>query len=127
MKQRAINSIEVLEPSGAYSQAFEVSGGTRTVYVSGQIPVRRDGHTPKAFAEQARLAWANVAAQLAAADMTIDNIVKHTTFLADRRYRKANSEVRQEVLGHRSPALTVVIVDIYEEEWLLEIEAIAVA
>lgn len=35
--------------------------------------------------------------------------------------------VRQEVLGDRAPALTVVIATIYDEDWLLEIEAIAVS
>jgi len=30
------------------------------------------------------------------------------------------------VLGDHTPALTIIITDIYAEEWLLEIEAIAV-
>ncbi len=59
--------------------------------------------------------------------MSLDNIVKHTTYLSDRQYRDQNSTVRREVLGDRNPALTVVITGIYDEEWLLEIEAIAVA
>ena len=125
--QRPINSKETPEPSGGYCQALEVSGSTRTLYISGQIPVARDGSTPNSFAEQARLAWANVEAQLAAADMTFDNLVKHTTFLADRRYRDENSEIRQQVLGNRTPALTVVIATIYDDRWLLEREATAVA
>lgn len=77
--------------------------------------------------EQARVAWRNVEAQLEAADMSLDNIVKHTTYLSDRKYCDENSEVRREILGHRTPALTVVIADIYDDAWLLEIEAIAVA
>ncbi len=127
MKQRAINSKEGPEPSGCYSQAVEVSGGERTLYVSGQIPVGRDGSVPETFAGQARLAWANIEAQLATANMSLDNIVKHTTFLADRCYRNENSEIRRIVFGDdRAPALTVVIATIYDEDWLLEIEAIAV-
>jgi hypothetical protein len=31
------------------------------------------------------------------------------------------------VLGDRSPALTIVIAGIYDEAWLLEIEAVAAA
>jgi len=127
MKQRTIDSKEGPESTGGYSQAVEATGVKRTVYVSGQIPVDRNGATPESFADQARLAWMNVKAQLAAADMTVDNIVKHTTFLADRRYRCENGKVRREVLGDRAPALTVVIADIYDEAWLLEIEAVAVA
>jgi 2-iminobutanoate/2-iminopropanoate deaminase len=32
-----------------------------------------------------------------------------------------------EFLGDHRPALTIIIADIYSEEWLLEIEAIAMA
>jgi len=59
--------------------------------------------------------------------MTLNNIVKHTAFLADRCYRDANNKVKQEVLGDHESALTVVIADIYDESWLLEVEAIAMA
>ncbi len=79
------------------------------------------------FIAQARQAWANLETQLRAADMGLDNIVKHTTFLSDRAHRAENSLVRKEVLGEREPALTVIVCDIFDESWLLEIEAIAVA
>jgi hypothetical protein len=49
-----------------------------------------------------------------------------TTYLADRRYREANSRIRHELLGDHRPALTIIICDIYSEDWLLEIEAVAV-
>ena len=44
-----------------------MSGAQRLLFVSGQIPVAADGATPKDFTSQARLAWANVEAQLRAA------------------------------------------------------------
>ncbi len=130
MKIRSINSPnapDVPGASGGYSQALEVSEPSRLLFISGQIPVRPDGFTPESFVEQARLAWANVEAQLKAAGMGLENIVTHTTFLADRRYRVQNSEVRREVLGELSPAVTIIITGIYDEGWLLEIEAIAAA
>ena len=113
--------------SGGYSQAVLLEGTARIVHVSGQIPVEKDGTVPEVFEAQARLAWKNVERQLAAAGMGLDNIVKHTTFLSSRKYREANSRVRQEVLGDLAPALTVVIADVYDEAWLLEIEAVAIA
>ena len=58
--------------------------------------------------------------------MGLENIVKHTTFLSSREHRAANSKVRQDVLGDIAPALTVVIAEIYDEAWLLEIEAVAI-
>lgn len=125
MKQRILDSDKALSADGGYAQALEVSGATRTLYISGQIPVDKDGNTPSDFSDQARLTWQNIIHQLEAADMGLDNIVKHTTYLASREYRDENSRVRQEILENRKPALTVVIAGIYDESWLLEIEAIA--
>ena len=45
--------------------------------------------------------------------------------LEDRRYRSSNSKARQEILGNHETALTVVIAEIYDEEWLVEVEVIA--
>ena len=69
-----------------YAQAIEVTGATRWLFVSGQIPVSADGAVPESFEDQARLAWANVIAQLRAGGMTLDNLVKVTIFLSDRKY-----------------------------------------
>ncbi len=127
MKLRSIDAADAPKPAGGYAQAVEVSGAARTLYVSGQIPVDAKGNCPVGFAEQVRLAWANVLAQLAAAGMGVENLVKVTIFLSDRRYALENRQVRQEVLGSHRPALTVIITGIFDEAWLLEIEAVAVA
>lgn len=127
MKTRAINAPEVPAPSGGYAQVVEATGVQRIVHVSGQIPMALDGTVPSDFLGQSRQAWANVKAQLRAADMTLDNLVKATIFLSDRRYAAENRQVRNEVLGKRTPALTVIITDIFDESWLLEIEAVAMA
>ena len=127
MKIRKITAPDSHDLQSRYSQALEVSECERTVYVSGQIPVAADGTVPESFSDQARQAWANVEAQLRAADMGLENIVKHTTFLASRQYRVQNSAIRKEILGELEPALTVIICDIFDESWLLEIEAVAVA
>ena len=124
MNRRAIHPSDT-----TYAQAHEVSGAARIVFVSGQVPEAEDGTVPADFRSQCRLAWANVEIQLKAAGMTFDNLAKTTIFLADRRYREEAREVRQELLGDLAvqPAMTVVITGIYDEVWLLEIEAIAVA
>lgn len=109
---------------GAYALAYEVTPA-RTIYISGQIPTHPDGSVPADFEAQCRLVWHNIDAQLAAAGMTRRDLVKVTTFLADRRYRDVNARVRRELLGDHLPALTIIIADIYDSAWLLEIEAIA--
>jgi enamine deaminase RidA (YjgF/YER057c/UK114 family) len=57
--------------------------------------------------------------------MAVANLVKVTVFLSSREFALANREIRQEMLGSHSPALTVIIADIFDEQWLLEIEAVA--
>jgi 2-iminobutanoate/2-iminopropanoate deaminase len=127
MQTRTIAAPDAPFAAGGYAQAVETTGAARVLYVSGQIPEDRDGQLPSSFADQCRQAWANVEAQLRAADMSLDNLVKVTTFLSDRRYALENRAVRQEVLGHRTPALTVIIAGIFDDRWLVEIEAIAAA
>lgn len=127
MQRRIINAADAPQAAGGYAQAVEITGATRILHVSGQIPQAADGTVPAAFADQCRLAWANLEAQLRAAGMTLDHLAKVTTFLADRRHAAENRAVRQAVLGDRAPALTVVITGIFDEAWLVEIEAVAMA
>jgi enamine deaminase RidA (YjgF/YER057c/UK114 family) len=94
-------------------------------FLSGQVPETKDGIVPATFDDQCRLAWKNVEIQLTDAGMSLENLVKITVFLSHREYREANARIRKEILGEISPALTIIITGIYEEKWLLEIEAIA--
>ncbi len=128
MQIRRINADDAIKAiGGGYSQAFEVTDAKRILFVSGQVPVDRHDRVPDGFPAQCALAWANIQAQLRAAGMTLDNVVKVTTFLSDRDYGKANREVRLLVLGDRCPASTTVVVDIFDSEWLVEVEVIAAA
>ena len=125
MALKKINAPRAPQTSGSYSQGIEVGSAARMLYISGQIPVTLDDHVPASFADQCLLVWRNVEAQLEAANMTFDNLVKVTTYLSGRQYREENSRIRRQVLGSHAPALTVIIAEIYDEAWLLEIEAIA--
>ncbi|MBK1660639.1 RidA family protein [Paracraurococcus ruber] len=127
MLARPINAPDAPIPATGYVQAMEVSGHARLLFVSGQTPVGADGAVPEGFEAQCRQAWKNVAAQLAAAGMTLDNLVMHRTYLADRSFALANRAVRNEVLRGRQAALTVVVAGIFDENWLVEIEAVAAA
>ncbi|MFI6503013.1 RidA family protein [Nonomuraea typhae] len=110
-----------------YTQGALVEGARRLLFVSGQVPETAGGVVPEGFAEQCRLAWRNVQAVLEGAGMGVRDLVKVTVFLSDRAYREENAKIRGEVLGDHRPALTVIITGIYDEGWLLEIEAIAAA
>jgi 2-iminobutanoate/2-iminopropanoate deaminase len=126
MKLTEINAADA-PPAPTYAQAVEVTGATRWLFVSGQIPVSKDGVVPDSFEDQARLAWRNVVAQLRAGSMTLDNLVKVTIFLSDRKYIADYRRTRDEALDGRRVGLTTVITGIFDEKWLLEIEAVAAA
>ena len=127
MAIRNIDAPDAPTVVGDYAQAVEVTGTSRRLYVSGQIPVDTTGALPPTFEGQARQAWANVIAQLRAADMDVANLVKVTTFLSDRQYADTNSAVRQELLAGHRPALTIIVCKIFDPAWLLEIEGVAEA
>jgi enamine deaminase RidA (YjgF/YER057c/UK114 family) len=125
VESRPVNAPDAPAASGGYSQAVEVVGARRLLFISGQIPVGAGGEVPTAFGQQCHQAWANVEAQLRAARMTLDNLIKVTTYLSDRRHASENRDIRQKVLGARSPALTVVVTDLFDEAWRIEIEGLA--
>lgn len=126
MKVNPVNSPSAPKPEGGYSQAVQVTDAKRMLLVSGQIPETVDGEVPDGFDAQARLVWKNVVAQLEAAGMSVANLVKVTIYLSSREYAQPNSDIRREVLGTHVPTLTVIITGIFDEQWLLEIEAMAV-
>jgi 2-iminobutanoate/2-iminopropanoate deaminase len=127
MQTRHINADDAAKPAGAYSQAVEVTGGTRTLFVSGQVGVDLEGNIPADAVAQNRLVWANLVAQLRAAGMGLDNIVKITTILPDLADLPAVRSARVEVMGERRTASTLIVAGLANPAWKVEVEAIAVA
>lgn len=126
MKLTPINAPDAPQPAGGYAQAMLVSGASELLFISGQIGVDRDDVVGSGFAEQAALIWCNIDAQLRAAGMSKDNLVKVTIFLSDRKYIPDYRAARQAYLGDRTIGLTTIIAGIFDEAWLMEIEAVAV-
>jgi 2-iminobutanoate/2-iminopropanoate deaminase len=110
---------------GGYTHGLELSASTRLLFISGQIPERPDSSVPPDFEGQCRAVWDNIVAILASAGMTVENLVKVTTYLTARDQSSANSRIRREYLGAVRPGLTVVVATTLESQWLLEIEAVA--
>jgi 2-iminobutanoate/2-iminopropanoate deaminase len=127
MQRRDLNAADAYHPVAAYTQAIEVSGATRTLYISGQVGQRMDGAIPGDIAEQSRLAWQNLEAQLRAAGMTLDNLVKITIILPNGGDVDAAREARSKALGDRKPASTLIVGGLANPAWKIEIEGVAVA
>ena len=85
------------------------------------------GHIGMDIDEQLELIWSKLAVILHHADMTVDNIVKVTTFLTDPSFAKTNAKWRMKALGSQPVATTSIVVQTLDPSWLLEIEAVAAA
>ena len=57
--------------------------------------------------------------------MMVRNLVSVRCYLADREYREVNMKVRAAALGEHRVATAVVVAELLEDDWLVEIEAIA--
>ena len=127
MHRRDINAADAPAPAGQYTQAVEATGATRTLYLSGQVGVAADGSIPEDAEAQCALAWRNLQAQLRAADMGIENLVKITTIVRNASDVAAVRAGRVAVLGAHRPASTLIIGGLNNPAWKVEVEGIAVA
>lgn len=110
-----------------YVHAMEVRGAQRLLFVSGTMGLDAEGRPGANLAEQLDLVWANIRTILASAGMTVDNIVRLTSYLRDAAYAEANAAARVAALGGRRVPTTAIVVQTLEDDWLVEIEVVAAA
>ena len=113
----------------AYSQAVKVAQGQTLLFLSGQVAYDKDGGVACRgdFKGQARGAFEAIKALLESQGGTMSNIVKLTTYVTDMRYRVDLAPLREEFLGRKGPASTLVEISaLAHPDWMIEIEAIAV-
>lgn len=124
---RHINPPTLSAPRG-YTHVVEATGG-RTVYVSGQVAVDREGNLVGAgdISAQTRQVFENLKLALAAADAGLDDVVKITVFMKDVSQLSAFRDVRNTYFTGHPPASSLVqITQLVSPELLVEVEAIAV-
>ena len=116
----------IAPPFATYAHGIEVPASARLVFGGGQVGVRPDGSLGLGIEEQARLAWGNIQAVLAEADMGISDIVQLNMLMIDPADRDAAMAVRNEMLGDHRPASTLMYVAaLAAPEWRIEIDYIA--
>ncbi len=127
MARQSISIPNVAEPADAKVGSQCIKAGNH-LFISGQIAYD-DGALvgPGDPLEQCRQCFRNIAAFVAAADGTMDDVVSLNIFLSDIRYRQAAIDARAEVFTEPGPSATVVGgVDFAFEDLLVEISAIAI-
>jgi 2-iminobutanoate/2-iminopropanoate deaminase len=118
-------NVGIYPPTGDYAHAMEVRGAERLLFVAGTMGLDPSGAPGKNLAEQLDLVWSNISAILGSADMTVDNIVRLTSYLRDASYAAANAAARVQALGGRVVPTTAIVVQTLDTAWLVEIEVIA--
>lgn len=117
----------IFAPVGPYTHGLEVVEAKRLLFITGTMGLDKNGKAPAGIEAQCALAWRNIGAILEDAGMSVRNLVKVTCYLADRSHREANMKARAAALGDHRVATTVVVAGLLEDEWLVEIEAVAAA
>ena len=124
--------LKPLDPSGihppfaAYAHGIEVPAGARLVFCSGQLGIAPDKAVPGDVEAQAMLCFDSIAAILAEAGMTLDDIVRVNAFVTGREHMAGYMKARDRVLAGRLRASTLMIVTGFARpEFVVEIEAIA--
>ncbi|MBY5789790.1 RidA family protein [Rhizobium leguminosarum bv. viciae] len=117
------NGIYAASPD--YIHALEVRHPSRLLFVSGTMGLDQQGMAAADLEGQLDLIWSNLRAILTSADMTVDNIVRLTSYLSDGAFMEANQNARLRALGGRAVPTTAIIVETLRHDWLVEIEIIA--
>ena len=128
--RRYINPESIVAPPGNFSWVVQ---SENTLYLAGQVGIDKDGKTvdPKDAGAQVKQALYNIDATLRELGGTLDNIVRTTTFVVGKENldsaRAGRKAVVDEGLMTIRPANTlVVIAGLADDDWLVEIETIAV-
>ena len=123
-----IHDIGIAAQIGKYSDAVELAGSSRLLFLSGTPGLTTDGRLPETFEEQAEQAWKNVFALLAHADMGPQHLVKVSQYLVRPEDIPNYGPIRSKWLrDHRPASMLAVIPRLVRAEFLIEIEAYAAA
>ena len=117
----------IYAPTTDYAHALELRGVQRLLFTAGTMGLDPAGGAGASLDEQLALVWANLRAILAAADMTVDDIVRVTSYLRDGAYAEANAHARVAALGGRRVPTTAIVVGTLSGDWLVELEIVAAA
>ncbi|MFQ5516400.1 MAG: Rid family hydrolase [Acidimicrobiia bacterium] len=115
-----ISSGSPYEDRVGFSRAIRVAG---RVHVAGTAPIPQDGSTPpESPYDQMLLCGQIVATALAAAGASLADVVRTRMFIADASYADDVAKAHREVFAQTRPAATMVITQLLDPAWTVEIE-----
>jgi len=109
-----------------YAHAVKSSAFSELLHTSGVLPIAPDGSTPSGLADQAQCVWANVAAILDAASMSVLDVVSVTTYVVVGEDLAPVMAARDVALGGHQAASTLVTVPaLARPDWKVEVAIVA--
>lgn len=125
---KKINPETITKPASNYSQAVIVPANARRLIISGQIGIDPDGILAEGMEAQMERCWLNIFAILEDAGMAKTDLAKITVYVTQSGVTNLYREVRDRMLEGHAPAATyVVISELATPDFLVEIEAEAIA
>jgi enamine deaminase RidA (YjgF/YER057c/UK114 family) len=123
-ERQCISSGSAWEAEVGYSRAVRVG---RHVFVAGTAPQWPDGHVDPDVEVQVRRCFEIIAAALAEASGSLDDVVRTRAYLVDAADFPAFRKVHGELLANARPACTGLVVRaLLDPAWRIEIEVDAV-
>lgn len=122
---------QIHDPGWKWDDHFPLSQGVQSgnmIFVSGQVAIDPSGQIVGKgdMKAQTRQTLENIKAVLAVAGVTMDDVVKMTSFVTDMSKVRDALEVRGEYFGQKPPASTTVEVKaLLFPDLMIEIEVVA--
>ena len=120
-------TLGIYPASSDYVHAMEVQEPARFLYVAGTMGLDERGIAGKTLAQQLDLIWSNIRTILASAEMSVDNIVRLTSYLRDPAYAEENAKARVKALNGRVIPTIGIVAQTLSSDWLVEIDVVAAA
>ena len=121
--RQLISSGSPYEPTIGFSRAVRVGS---QVFVSGTAPVWPDGSVDPDPLTQARRVWEIALEALGRAGGKPEDVVRTRQFIAGREVADAAGQAHGELFGSIRPASTMVVAQLLDERWVIEVELDAI-
>jgi 2-iminobutanoate/2-iminopropanoate deaminase len=108
--KKSRNPETIHPPLAAYAHQIEVWGEQRWLMLSGQVGMQPDGTLPEDPARQFEIALHNISANLQAASMGVEDVVKLTIYLVDPIAADKRGELLSAWLQGHQPCMTLIYV-----------------
>tara|TARA_Y100000996_G_C22336369_1_gene566670 strand:+ start:246 stop:629 length:384 start_codon:yes stop_codon:yes gene_type:complete len=122
-----INPRVISPPAANYSHAVLSTNPQKMLHTSGVVPATTDGSTPVTIREQANLVWLNITEILREAHLELTDIVSIATYVVSGNDLGEVMHSRDLQLGDHKPASTLIVVsELANPEWKMEIAVVAI-